>query len=117
MEEASPTKHEFVACQVYALAGASEPHNRIAGNTSAFLWNAARGGPCRVYGSDMRLRIRDTAIYYPDVQVVCDPDGTVQQYATAPCVIVEVLSPVVSVPCLNTTLAVDEIYEGVQLGA
>ena len=93
MEEASLTKHEFVAGEVYALAGASERHNLIAANVLAQLWNAARGTGCRVYGSDMRLRIRDEAIYYPDVQVVCDPVGTRPLYSVAPCVIVEVLSP------------------------
>jgi Uma2 family endonuclease len=93
MEEASPTKHEYVGGEVYALAGATERHNMIAANILAQLWNAARGSRCRVYGSDMRLRIGDEAIYYPDVQVVCDPAGTQPLFSLAPCVIVEVLSP------------------------
>ena len=93
MEEASPTKHEYVGGQVYVLAGASERHNRIAGNIFANLWLAARNGPCRVYGSDMRLRLGESAVYYPDVQVVCDPDDSNQSYVTRPCLIVEVLSP------------------------
>jgi Uma2 family endonuclease len=93
MEEASPTKHEYVAGQVYALAGASERHNLIAGNIFGHLWTGSRGGPCRVYGSDMRLRIDDDAVYYPDVQVVCDPGDAEQMYTTSPCVLVEVLSP------------------------
>jgi Uma2 family endonuclease len=93
MEEASPTKHEFVAGQVYARAGASERHSLIAGNISGHLWIAARGGACRVYGSGMRLRIGDDAVYYPDVQVVCDPTDAEQMYTTSPCVVVEVLSP------------------------
>jgi Uma2 family endonuclease len=93
IEEGSALKHEFVAGELYALAGASERHNRIAMNISALLWNAARGGPCRVYGSDMRLRVADDAVYYPDVQVVCDPSEIEEQYTSSPCVIVEVLSP------------------------
>src|SRR5229473_204356 len=93
MEEASPIKHEYVAGQVYALSGATARHNRIAGNIFAQLWNAAGDGPCRVYSSDMRLRIGDNAVYYPDVQVMCDPTDTEQMYKTAPCVVVEVLLP------------------------
>ncbi len=93
MEEASPTKHEYVAGQIYALAGASDRHNRIAMNIAGHLWQAARGGPCHVYGSDMRLRVANTAVYYPDVQVVCDPSDTEEIYKTRPCVIVEVISP------------------------
>jgi Uma2 family endonuclease len=92
-EEASPIKHEYVAGQIYAFAGATEDHNRIAMNIAALLWNAAGDGPCRVVGSDMRLRIGEDAVYYPDVQVVCDPTDTEPMYKTSPCVVVEVLSP------------------------
>jgi Uma2 family endonuclease len=92
-EEGSSIKHEYVAGQVYAMTGATERHNRITMNIAARLWAAAGDGPCHVYGSDMRLRIRDEAVYYPDVQVVCDPTDTEQSYKTSPCVVVEVLSP------------------------
>ena len=93
LEEESALKHEYVAGELYALAGASDRHNLIAGNILARLWNAARGGACQVYGSDMRLRVGDEAVYYPDVQVVCDPTDTEEQYTSSPCVVVEVLSP------------------------
>lgn len=101
MEEASPDKHEYVAGEVFlvrggdvhGLAGATERHNRIAMNVAWRLGAAAHGGPCRVYGSDMLLRIDDTTVYYPDIQVICDPTDTEQQYKTRPCLIVEVLSP------------------------
>src|SRR5947209_849523 len=93
MEEASQTKHEYVAGEVYALSGATRRHNQIAGNILAQLWAAARGGHCDVYGSDMRLRIGDDAVYYPDVQVVCDPADAEPLFTTNPCVVVEVLSP------------------------
>lgn len=94
MEEASPTRHEYVAGQVYALAGATQRHNRIAMNIAAQLWAAAREGDCRVYGGEMRLRIANDAVYYPDVQVDCDPSDTEPLFTTKPCVVVEVLSPI-----------------------
>ena len=100
MEEASSTKHEYVAGEVYALAGATARHNRIAGNIFGNLWTAARGGPCRVYGSDMKLRIAETqpdgqdrvVYYYPDIQVVCDATDTEPLFKMRPCAIVEVSS-------------------------
>jgi len=93
MEEASSTKHEYVAGEVYALAGATQRHNRIAMNIAAQLWAAARDSGCRVYGSDMRLRIGNDAVYYPDVQVDCDPADNEPLFTTNPCVVVEILSP------------------------
>jgi Uma2 family endonuclease len=58
---------------VYAQAGANRRHNQIAGNIFGLLWNNARGGPCRVYQNDMKLRTADDVFYYPDVMVVCEP--------------------------------------------
>jgi Uma2 family endonuclease len=99
-EEASPTKHELVAGYVFdwnggeirGFAGTTRRHNGIAGNILARLWKAGRGR-CQVYGSDVRLRVGDTASYYPDIQVVCDPTDTNEQFTSRPCLIVEVLSP------------------------
>ncbi len=93
MEEASPTKHEYVAGELYALSGATQRHNQIAMNISAQLWAAAADAGCRVYGSDMRLRIGNDAVYYPDVQVDCDPADSEPLFTMNPCVVVEVLSP------------------------
>ena len=93
LEEASSVRHEYVGGELYALAGATDRHNRIAGNLFARLWTAARGGPCRVYGSDMMLRVAEDLFYYPDVQVVCDPADGDERYKTLPCLVIEVLSP------------------------
>lgn len=43
--------------------------------------------------SDMKLRIRDEAVYYPDVMVVCGEGPPHPYYEEAPCAVVEVLSP------------------------
>lgn len=97
LEEASGRKHEYVAGEVYAHAGASRRHNRIVSNVSSSLWVAARGGPCEVYSSDMRLRTADDSFYYPDVMVVCPPPGEPPDdeamFEDAPCFVVEVTSP------------------------
>ncbi|HET9984508.1 MAG TPA: Uma2 family endonuclease [Longimicrobiales bacterium] len=98
-EESAELRHEYVAGELFAMTGATVRHNRIAGNIFAHLWSVARGGPCRVQMSDVKLRAAEDAIYYPDVMVVCDepPESPVME--RAPCLVVEVTSP--------STMAVD----------
>ncbi len=79
-EQDSPIRHEYVAGQVYAMAGADEAHNRISLNMAFHL----------------RARMRVTAceaFYYPDVMLSCEPGDLKALYKTAPCLIAEVLSP------------------------
>jgi Uma2 family endonuclease len=93
-ELASEIRHEYVDGQVYAMAGAGEAHNLIAGNIFARLRDFARGGPCRVFISDMKLHVQTwKAYYYPDVMVTCDPSDSHSQFKERPSLVVEVLSP------------------------
>lgn len=99
LEEVSPVKHEFLAGEVWAMAGGTLDHAAISVNVSTLLSISLRGRPCRVYSSDLRVRVLATGLgTYPDVTVVCgrpDFDGAdrKQQTVTNPRVIVEVLSP------------------------
>jgi Uma2 family endonuclease len=95
-ERLAPTKSEYYRGEVFAMAGASERHNLIVTNLVASLVTSLRGRNCRVYSSDMRVLVSDTALYtYPDVVVVCgkpilaDAKGDV---LTNPVLLVEVLS-------------------------
>jgi Uma2 family endonuclease len=94
MEAQSPVKHEYIDGQIYAMAGASDPHVTIAGNLFALLRSHVRGSGCRVYISDMKARIKTlNRFYYPDVLVTCDPrDLETPTYKRFPTLIVEVLS-------------------------
>lgn len=92
-EAHSTVRHEFVDGEVYAMAGAGEAHNLISGNVFARLRSVVRGGPCRVFISDMKLHVAAwNAFYYPDVMVVCNTADTQTHYKESPSVIVEVLS-------------------------
>ncbi len=92
-EKNSTVRHEFIDGEVYAMAGAGEAHNLIAGNVFARLRSAVRGGPCRVFISDMKLHVAAwNAFYYPDVMVVCNAADAHTHYKESPSVIVEVLS-------------------------
>jgi Uma2 family endonuclease len=93
-ESRAKDKHEYVAGEIFAMAGASERHNRIAGNLFFHLRQATRGHSCRAFMADMKLRIADArSYYYPDVMLVCDDSDQHPIYKTAPCFIAEVLSP------------------------
>lgn len=89
----SPVRHEYVAGYIHAMSGATKRHNRIALNIAAGLMAAARGRPCRVYASDVKLRAAANIIYYPDVIVACGPEDDDPLVESGPCLVVEVLSP------------------------
>lgn len=93
-ELTSEIRHEYVDGEVYAMAGAGEAHNLIAGNIFAGLRDFARGGPCRVFISDMKLHVQTwKAYYYPDIMVTCDPSDNQSHFKERPSLVVEVLSP------------------------
>ena len=92
----SEIRHEYLGGSLYAMAGASEEHNVIAGNLFAALRAHLRGKACRVFVSDMKVRLRiaeDEILYYPDVLVACDPRDTDRYFKRFPKVLIEVLSP------------------------
>jgi Uma2 family endonuclease len=95
-EAASPVKREFIRGQVYAMAGGTPEHGALAAAIIREFGIALRGRPCRVYSSDLRVRILDTQMAtYPDATVVCgrletapdDPNAAIN-----PKLVVEVLS-------------------------
>lgn len=90
-ERASEVKHEYAAGRVFAMAGASERHNRISGNLFAMLHAATRKSQCTPFISDMRVRI-DQVVYYPDLMVCCDPTDLDPYLKHSPCLVIEVLS-------------------------
>ena len=93
-EDNSDIKHEYINGEVYAMAGASDTHVTIVGNLFALLLNHLRGSGCRVYISDIKVRLEIlNRFYYPDVMVTCDiRDQEIPNYKRFPCLIVEVLS-------------------------
>jgi Uma2 family endonuclease len=96
LEEASNTKHEFLDGEIYGMAGGTPEHAALSVAVSSALLTQLRGGPCRVYSSDLRVRVLATGLAtYPDVTVVCgelkrDPESP--STVVNPRVVVEVLS-------------------------
>ena len=94
-EAASEIRHEFLDSEVWAMARGTPEHAALAAALIGALGAALRGKPCRVYTSDLRVRILATGLStYPDVSVVCggvetapdDPDAI-----TNPVVVAEIL--------------------------
>lgn len=97
-ERVSMIKHEYYAGEIFAMSGASEAHNLIASNVNASIYAQIRGQGCRIYPSDMRIRIAKTGLYtYPDMTIVCGmpefTDMTKRDTLLNPTLILEILSP------------------------
>jgi Uma2 family endonuclease len=66
-EAAQSEKHEFVAGEVFAMAGAEDRHVTVAGNLYVALRHHLRGTPCRTFMSDMKLAVAaEDSYFYPD---------------------------------------------------
>jgi Uma2 family endonuclease len=94
-ELVSPVKHEYLGGVVYAMAGARNVHNVIAGNVFASLHARLRGRPGQPFNSDTKIRVRlptHLRFYYPDVSVVRRQNDPDESYQDDPALIVEVLS-------------------------
>lgn len=95
-ERTSETKHEFLAGEIFAMAGGTPEHARLAVNVSSELRAQLRRRPCAVFSSDLRVRVLATGLStYPDVSVVCgkiERDPADEDVAVNPVVLIEVLS-------------------------
>ncbi|MEM9186238.1 MAG: Uma2 family endonuclease [Planctomycetota bacterium] len=89
-------KHEFYAGEMFAMAGASKTHVRIATTLTGMLYASLKGTPCEPMAADMRVLVDRTGLYtYPDIVVVCgEPEFEDDQFDTLlnPKLVVEVLS-------------------------
>ena len=93
-ELTSPVRHEYLSGQVFAMAGASDDHNRIALNLATELSLHLRGKRCEAFMNDMKVRAPEyDAYYYPDVIVACDPSDNDRYFRERPSHIFEVISP------------------------
>lgn len=95
-EEGSQEKHEFFRGVIYAMPGGSPRHALLVGCVMAQLSEQFSAGPCRVFGSDLRLVAEKVEHWtYADASVVC---GALERDEAKlavrnPRILVEVLSP------------------------
>jgi Uma2 family endonuclease len=96
LEEESSTRHEFLDGEIVAMAGGTPEHAAMAAEVIGQLREKLRGSPCRVFTSDLGVRVMATGLAtYPDASVVCGPterDPDKKTNVTNPRVLVEVTS-------------------------
>lgn len=95
MLEQSSFKLEYCDGVIYAMAGGTVAHAELGAAVIRRLGEAL-GSRCRVFTSDLKVRIEATDLStFPDVSVVCGPSQTSERDANAvvnPTLLVEVTS-------------------------
>ena len=97
LEERSDVRHEYHEGQVYAMAGETVRHSQIGTNLMIGLGLLLKDKPCAIYGSSMKVRIKNEALdksLYPDLSITCreeDKQGD-KTFIEFPGVIIEILS-------------------------
>ncbi|WP_020558408.1 Uma2 family endonuclease [Thiofilum flexile] len=95
-EPVSDVRYEYIAGQVYAMAGGSELHNTVAATFHGMIENALPDH-CRSWQSDMKVVGKTQGehfAYYPDIMASCEVNKGDNPYIRDnPCLIIEVLSP------------------------
>ena len=95
-ERLATEKHEYFEGEIFAMSGASIPHNIIASNTMGNLFSKLKGKTCHPFGSDLRIYIPENTLYtYPDLSIICGEIETTDDNfdtATNPTVLIEILS-------------------------
>ena len=95
-EAQSEIKHEYIDGELYDMTGGTDKHSRIAANIIGALFALISNPDCRVYTSDMRVKVAAGRYVYPDLSVGCgrarhEDDG--ETSLLNPVVVVEVTSP------------------------
>ena len=90
------TKHEYLRGEIFAMAGGTPTHARLAMAVGHALMGALAGRPYAVFSADLRVRIESSDLStYPDLVIVCGSFESSKIDANAvtnPTLIVEILS-------------------------
>ncbi len=92
LHDSLDVRYEYIDGWVYALAGGTLDHARIAFNVARALDDSLQDG-CQAFTSDASLRLSNNRYVFPDVTVSCDErDRGKATEILYPQIIVEVLS-------------------------
>lgn len=94
IERQSIHRHEYRRGLVYAMAGGTDNHDRIALNLLNLINLHLGDSDCRFHSRNVKVNYQDEFFYYPDAFVTCDPRDREDRYVKRyPKLIAEVLSP------------------------
>jgi Uma2 family endonuclease len=96
IDRAAESRSEFLDGEIIAMSGGSLRHAAIQVNLAAELRAPLRGGSCKAFSADLRVRVSHRMFVYPDLTVVCGKPNLAddrQDVILNPTVIFEVLSP------------------------
>jgi Uma2 family endonuclease len=87
--------YEYIDGEIYLMSGGSPAHALIIANLIGEIRAQLRGGPCKTFSSDAKVKVSETRYVCPDVTVSCVEQD--RQAGTKmlehPCFVIEVLSP------------------------
>ncbi|MDQ3022404.1 MAG: Uma2 family endonuclease [Bacteroidota bacterium] len=96
IERKAEFKSEYYDGEMFGLAGASLPHNKITSNIHVSLANQLKGKTCQVFQSDLKIREQvSNQFTYPDIVVICgEPEffDNEKDVIMNPSIIMEILS-------------------------
>lgn len=93
-EKDCSVRSEFIAGEVYAMAGSSDRHQFICSNLFVALFEHFRNSEkCRVFMMDMKVKVDEEKYYYPDIVVACDNPPKDPYFREEAILVIEVASP------------------------
>ena len=96
-EQRSNSRHEYFEGEILAMTGGTIEHSGIGTTVTSLLTASLAGRPCRVFNSDLRVRVAASGLdTYPDASVVCGKPETDPEDPHAlvnPVLLIEVTSP------------------------
>ena len=96
IERKAEFKSEYYDGDIFAMAGAKNPHPRIVSNIVRELGNLLIDSPCYVASNDVRVHVAENRFYtYPDAVVLCSEEvwnDKEEDTTSNPTAIFEVLS-------------------------
>ncbi len=121
-ERQGAVRHEFVDGRVIARSGSNRWHNMLVSNTVVALGSRMHGHKAEIYISNMRVKLKNSYICYPDIVVVSGEPSFADQNSDLllnPTLIVEIFSNQTNssdkTNKLESYLAMDSIKEFVLL--